>query len=310
MKIWGFFLLVSIVFFVYLHLSMGPAGFDWYIIENVRLPRVLGAVAVGAALAFAGALLQTMYRNPLADPYVLGISGVAVLMSVSFYMAWRLFGLQYVGWFAGSLIGSLAATVLLLWLARRASLTIVLLAGVFTAFVSSALLDIVLLYLPPEELGYVYLALRGTFAAYPHGGVGFAVAVVVLVAVLATYGLARWISVYLHGEEAAAGLGVNTKFINTVGVASAALLTSLAVATVGPVGFIGLAAPHIAKWIVGSVRLDRAFFYIVGVGALLALSSDFVVRFALPREIPVTPVLSLVGVPVAVYHLWRYVRRV
>ncbi len=303
---WLFFL-AAFLFFA--HLAWGPAGWDMYVIENVRLPRALGALTTGVALSLTGLLLQTVFRNPLADPYVLGISTTAMLTSLAMYMLWRFVGLPYLGFFVGSLIGALGVTLLLLWVARRATLLVVLLLGVFLSFAAGAAINFLLLTLPPEELGYIYLALQGSFAAFPPG-LGWAVAASVAILALVTAFVARWISAYIHGEEAAAGLGVNVKLVNLAVVAIASALTALAVASVGPVGFLGLAAPHIGRWIAGSHRLDRAMPHTVAVGVMLALGADLLMRLALPRDVPITALLSLVGVPVAVYYLWRYARGV
>ncbi|MFN7105452.1 MAG: FecCD family ABC transporter permease, partial [Pyrobaculum sp.] len=251
-----FFLLAAALFFI--HIFWGPAGLDWHIIEAVRLPRALGAITAGAGLALAGLILQTIYRNPLADPYVMGISGAAVLSSLGSYLLWRLLGMSYLGYFLGSLAGALVASLALLWLARRATLLVVLLTGVLLAFFTHALLNIALLFIPPEELGYIYLSLQGSFAAFPPGVLGWAVFMAVATVGAAAYLTARWISVYTHGEEAAAGLGVDVRLVNMLSVSMASLLTGLVVASVGPVGFLGLVAPHLGRWLAGSHRLDLA----------------------------------------------------
>ncbi|MFN3804156.1 MAG: FecCD family ABC transporter permease [Pyrobaculum sp.] len=301
------FFLAAALFFI--HLFWGPAGLDWHIVEAVRLPRALGAMAAGIGLALAGLILQTIYRNPLADPYVFGISGAAMLSSLGMYLLWRLFAMPYVGYFLGSLVGAFVVSLALLWLARRATLLVVLLTGVLLAFFTHAAVSITLLFIPPEELGYIYLSLQGSFAAYPPGALGWAVFTAIAAIGVVAFLTARWISVYIHGEEAAAGLGVNVRLVNILAISTASILTGLVVASVGPIGFLGLVAPHVGRWLAGSHRMDLAIAHTVGAGAALALAADLFIK-ALPRDVPTTPVLSLVGVPVAIYYLWRHVRRV
>jgi iron complex transport system permease protein len=190
---------------------LGPAGVDPHIIETVRLPRALGAVVGGVLLGVSGLLLQTALRNPLADPYVLGVSGVAVLAALGSYLLWRLWGLPYLGFLLGALLGAAAATAALLLLARRAGMLVVLMAGVLLSYAASSALQLALLALPPEELGYIYVGLQGSFAAYPAGVWGYVIAAAALVLVLFVYFNSRHVAALLHGEEAAAGLGVEVK---------------------------------------------------------------------------------------------------
>ncbi|MGC9050831.1 iron chelate uptake ABC transporter family permease subunit [Pyrobaculum sp.] len=303
-------LYISAALLLFFNLLWGPAGLDWGVIEAVRVPRVLGAVLAGAALSLAGLLLQTALRNPLADPYVLGVSGVSALTALLSYLAWRFFHMQYVGYLGGALAGAAAASLLLLTLSTRASLYAVLIAGVMTAFLTSAVLQLLLMLLPPEELGYVYLAMQGSFAAYPPGAVGYALALALVPVVAVAWRYSRWIAAYAHGEEAAAGLGVPVRRVNVLITALAAAATGLAVASVGPVGFIGLMAPHIARWSAGSHRFDKLVTPAVASGIALALLADAVTRALLPRDVPSSVVMSLVGVPFAVALFWRYVRGV
>ncbi|MCC6031549.1 MAG: iron ABC transporter permease [Pyrobaculum sp.] len=289
---------------------LGPAGVDLYIIETVRLPRALGAVVGGVLLGVSGLLLQTALRNPLADPYVLGVSGVAILTALGSYLLWRLLGMPYLGFYLGALIGALAATMALLLLASRAGILVVLMMGVLLSYASFSLLQLMLLALPPEELGYIYVGLQGSFAAYPASVPGVVAALVALAVIVAVFFNLRHVAALIHGEEAAAGLGVNAKRAVMYVVGAASVGVGVTVASVGPVGFIGLLAPHMARWLTGRHRADLVFLETAGLGAALALAADLAVRLLLPRELPVNVLLSLVGAPAAGWLLWRYVRKI
>ena len=289
---------------------LGPAGVDLYIIETVRLPRALGAVVGGVLLGVSGLLLQTALRNPLADPYVLGVSGVAILTALGSYLLWRLLGMPYLGFYLGALIGALAATMALLLLASRAGILVVLMMGVLLSYASFSLLQLMLLALPPEELGYIYVGLQGSFAAYPASVPGVVAALVALAVIVAVFFNLRHVAALIHGDEAAAGLGVNAKRAVMYVVGAASVGVGVTVASVGPVGFIGLLAPHMARWLTGRHRADLVFLETAGLGAALALAADLAVRLLLPRELPVNVLLSLVGAPAAGWLLWRYVRKI
>lgn len=291
-------------------LLLGQAGLDWGIVGAVRLPRALGAAVSGALLGMSGLLLQTSLRNPLADPYVLGVSGTAMLTALGSYLLWRLWGLPYVGYFLGAVVGAAVVIVGLTTLARRASLFVVLMVGILVSFVTGAALQLALLLLPPEELGYIYLGLQGNYGAYPPGLLGWAVAGASVVLLATVYLNSRHISALVHGEEAAAGLGVDVRRVSALVVAAASAGAGLAVASVGPVGFVGLLAPHMARWAAGSHRVDKILFDAAAVGAVLSLGADLAMRLLLPRDVPANVVLSIVGAPAAALLMWRYVRRV
>jgi hypothetical protein len=182
-------------------LLLGPAGADPYVIETVRLPRAVGAVVGGVLLGLSGLLLQTALRNPLADPYVLGVSGVAVLTALGSYLLWRLLGMPYLGFYLGALIGASAATAALLLLASRAGILVVLMTGVLLSYASSSILQLMLLALPPEELGYLYVGLQGSFAAYPAGVPGVVAALVALAVVVVVFLNLRHVATLMHGER-------------------------------------------------------------------------------------------------------------
>jgi len=292
---------------LFLELAWGPAGFDPAVVEAVRLPRALGAVAAGAALAISGHLLQTALRNPLADPYLLGVSQTALFTALLSYVLWRLFSAPYLGYLAGSLLGAAVATAVLLYAAKRAPLTVVVLFGVLLAFAASSATQL-LLALPPEELGYVYLSLQGSFAAYPPGPVGYAAAAAVAAIYAAAWARARHIAAYIHGEETAKGLGVDVEKTNLLIAAAGAVAAGIATAIVGPVGFIGLLAPHMAKWAEKSIRFDKTLHAAAAMGIAFALAADNAIRLLLPRDVPATVVLSVVGAPVAAWLLLKYVR--
>jgi iron complex transport system permease protein len=271
------------------------------ILWDLRLPRALTAFAVGGALALAGALIQVLLRNPLGDPYVLGVSGgasAAVLgaMLLALPVAWQP-GLAFVG-----------ATVsmgVVLALGRRGRALAVerlLLTGVVVATGWAALIGFALSVAPPAQLPGMLFFLMGDLsdAASP-----WPAALALGAGLVLALAFSRDLNLLTLGELRAATLGVETARLRIGLYLLSSLLTAVAVSTAGGIGFVGLVAPHMVRlaggsdhrWVLpGSVLLG---------GALLALA-DTAARVAVaPRQLPIGVLTALVGVPLFLYLLGR-----
>jgi len=275
----------------------GADGTNATIIRELRLPRVLGAALVGAALATAGALLQGLLRNPLADPFVTGTSAGASLAAVLAIAAGVSATIVPIAAFGGAL-----AAVALVWrLARlggRTTVLTVLLGGiVLTSFVS-ALITFVLV--ADDRLA---LRLRSVIG-WLQGGVTViawaelaVAAAIVAVAVGAAFLLAPRIDAFAFGEESAAALGVGLEGTTAAVLAVTALLTGAAVALAGLVGFVGLVVPHALRFLVGA-RHRPLVLASVPAGALVLVLADLGARTVVaPAELPVGVLTGLVGAP-------------
>ena len=278
------------------------------IILSLRLPRVLGAALVGAALAVAGSLLQGMLRNPLADPYVLGTSAGGALGAVIGLLFGGNLGLFAVPLlaFAGALV-----SVYVVWrLARVGAQTPVvtlLLAGVVLSAMSGS--AITLLEVASDRLQLRLSTLLGLLV----GGVSviswaqLAVAAA-LVAVAGAIGLAyayRLDAISL-GDDVAAGLGIDVERTKRLVLATTALLAAAAVSLAGLVGFVGLVAPHLVRTLLGPAHA-RLIPAAALAGAALLVAADLLARVALaPTELPVGVVTGLVGGPFFFALLWRH----
>jgi len=277
------------------------------IILDLRLPRVLLAAVVGAALSVAGGAFQGLFRNPMADPYVIGVSsgaalGAALAIAVRPRVDW--FGLGAVP--VAAFVGALGTVLVVYTLARRGRDVPVgnlLLSGVAVGSFLSALVSLVVV-LRRRYLDEVVFWLLGSLAGRGWGHLAAALPYLVVgSAVLVSLG--RELNALLLGDEEAAHLGVAVGPVRKVILAAASLLTAAAVATCGVVGFVGLIVPHLVRLVVGPDH--RTLLPVSALaGAALLVAADLVARTVVsPAELPVGVVTALVGGPFFLFLLSR-----
>jgi cobalamin transport system permease protein len=284
-----------------------PATVSWpasseTIILDLRLPRVLAAMLVGAGLSLAGVTFQGLLRNPLADPYVLGTAsgaalGAALALLLPIQVALLGFGLVNVFAFAGAL-----AAVGVVYRASRmgalSSLTSVLLTGYAVGSLLAAGLALTM-YLAGNTLRQILFYLLGSFALASWPQVAVAVPLVVVGAIVILT-RARALNALLLGEETAAHLGVNVRRERLLLLGAASLVTAAAVAISGLVGFVGLVVPHLVRLVVGP-NARRLLPLSAIWGACFLACADLVAR--IPGELPVGIVTAVVGAPFFLYLL-------
>jgi iron complex transport system permease protein len=301
--------------------GIGSTGFDsvlkarqdavaWQIVWDIRLPRTLGAWLAGALLGLAGAVAQGLFRNPLADPYLLGSASGAAL---GVALALALFGLSpfatqwlvRLGLTGAAFVGAVAGVLLTLLLARGVQHTLrLLLAGVIVGVVLGALRDLVTLGAPE------ILAAMQAFMLGSTGFVGWsACAVMALVALpccAAAWALGRALDALALGEATAASLGLPLGAMRAALVAVLALATGAAVAQTGLIAFVGLAAPHLVRSIVKTTH-GRLVVLSALMGGLLLMVADLLARWLIaPQELPVGVLTAVLG---GSYLLWLMHRR-
>ena len=269
------------------------------ILTQLRGPRVAAAFACGGLLALAGVLMQTLFRNPLAEPYLLGASGgagFAALLGMAAGLAWPWVSLAA---FAGSL-GALALAAMLGGRLLARDHTPLLLAGVMLAAGFGALISLVLSIAPAERLPGMLFFLMGDLAWADRPGLLW---VALIIASLAAFTLARRLDVLQLAPLKAASLGVSVAPTRWMLFALAGACTSLVVAQAGSIGFVGLMVPHALRRLgLVSHRLLLPAAALAG-GSLLVLA-DALARTVLdPRELPVGVLTALIGVPVMLWLL-------
>src|SRR5437867_4790230 len=276
---------------------LGSNDVNGTIIRELRLPRVFGAALVGGSLAAAGALLQGLLRNPLADPFVTGTSAGATLAAVIAIALGAAAPIVPVAAF----LGALAAVILVWRLARLGGPTTVLtvlLGGVVLTSFAGALVTFILV--SSDRLALRLRAVLG----WLQGGVSviswgeLAVAsLVVLLGIAGAVFVAPRVDAYAFGEETAATLGIDPERTTAVILAPPALLSGAAVAIAGLVGFVGLVVPHAVRFLIGA-RHRRLVIASIPAGATVLVLADLAARSIIPpAELPVGVITGLVGAP-------------
>ncbi|QJC50325.1 iron ABC transporter permease [Paenibacillus albicereus] len=271
------------------------------VIRLTRLPRALIAAAVGASLAVAGVVMQAITRNPLASPSILGINSGAALAVVFALTVLRIESQTGLAWAAFG--GAAVAAALVYALSALGSdslspLRIVLAGAAMSALFASGTQG--LLVRNQASLQDVLFWLSGSIAGRPLGILA-AVAPYMLASMLAAWLLGRHLNLLAAGEETAKGLGLRISLVKLAGGAAIVLLAGGSVAVAGPIGFIGLVIPVVARFFSG---LDHRWMvpYSMLLGAVLLLVADVAARYViLPRELPVGVLTAVVGAPFFLY---------
>jgi len=296
----------------------GPGGspgenVDYEILLGVRLPRVVLAALVGAALASAGVVLQAILRNPLADPYILGISsgaGLGAIIVVLSGVTWTFWGGSPIAVFAfaGAII-----TVWLVWLVGRATgksqITNLLLAGV----VINAFLSAVIMFLTSiarsDQVSSTIFWLMGNITEKDLSVLGVS-AGCILAGIIGLFGVAYRLNILSLGEQEAKGLGVNTAKTRIVAFTLAAFITAVAVSLSGLVGFVGLIVPHGVRLVCGPDHRQLLPISAI-VGAAFLVAADTLARtIVAPAQLPVGVITAIAGGPFFLFLLARYSKKV
>jgi iron complex transport system permease protein len=274
------------------------------IVREIRLPRVLLAMLVGAALAVSGTALQALLRNPLADPYVLGISsGAALGAIIALWIGGKVAAASPLVAFAGALVTMAWVYLLGRRAGRLASYTLVL-AGVITASFLSAVILFVLTLLSTRDVRGIAFWLMGDLSLVTDTQLRVLLPVVAF-GILALYAFAKDLNVMLLGEEEAAHLGVNVARVQTAVYLLASLLTGVAVSVSGAIGYLGLLVPHLGRMVVGNDHRTLLPTAALGGAIVLTLSDTLARTVVAPAELPVGAVTALAGAPVFIYLLRR-----
>ena len=272
------------------------------IVLQLRLPRVLLAVLVGAGLGASGMIFQGLFRNPLADPAIIGVSSGAALAAIIVIVlgAGAAAGGLLVS--AAAFVGALATAFLVYRLARigpAVQVATLLLAGIAVAAAISSLMSLVMSF-AGEQIRSIYFWLLGGLSARGWSSVEAMVPFLVAGIVCATF-LVRDMNLMALGEERAAQLGVDVVAFKRSAIAVGALLAAAAVSVAGVIGFVGLMTPHVVRLFVGADHRRLLPAVLLG-GAIFMVLADLIARTALaPEELPLGAVTALIGAP---FFLW------
>jgi iron complex transport system permease protein len=262
---------------------------------------VSSAFVVGGLLALAGALMQVLLRNPLADPYVLGISGGAAVMA----LAAMLLGLGAAWVNGGALLGALVSMLLVFGLAHgrgQWTPTRLLLTGVVVAAGWGAVISFMLAISPERNLRGMLFWLMGDLG---HEAAAIGSWLLLLAGLLIAFSQARPLNLLVRGELQAAALGVDVRPLRMGIYVLASLLTATAVTLAGTIGFVGLVVPHMLRLVVGGDHRVLLPASVLLGGSLLVLADTLARTLLAPQQLPVGVVTALIGVPVFLWLLYR-----
>ena len=287
-------------------------GMAWTIIWEIRLPRALAALILGGALALSGYLLETFFHNPIAGPFVLGISSgsklLVALVMVGF-LEWNITinsGMLVAAAFAGALLSML---FVLLVARKMEQMAMLIVGGVMIGYICSAITDFVVTFASDADIVNLHNWSRGSFSGMTWENVAV-MAGVTFVSAAAVFLLSKPIGAYQMGETYAKSMGVNVAHLRFFMVILSSILSGCVAAFAGPVSFVGIAVPHLIRWLFADTRplvlIPGCFLG----GSVFCLFSDWLARtvFA-PTELSISTVTAVFGAPVVIFVMMRKHRK-
>ena len=278
------------------------------IIWKIRMPRILQAAILGGALALSGFLLQTFFSNPIAGPFVLGISsGAKMCVAIVMIVLIGKFGAAS-SWalILAAFAGAMMSTAFILLVSRAVNhMAALLVAGIMIGYICSAVTEFLVTFAEDSDIVNLHGWSQGSFSGADWSGTGTA-ALLVGAAFICVFLLAKPIGAYQMGEEYAQSMGVNIKRFRRELILLSGLLSACVTAFAGPISFVGIAVPFLVKRALGTskplVVIPAAFMG----GAVFCMVSDLIARMAFsPTELNISTVTSVLGAPVVIFMLIR-----
>ncbi|MDD6325218.1 MAG: iron ABC transporter permease [Lachnospiraceae bacterium] len=281
---------------------------EYNIIWKIRLPRILMAAILGGGLSLSGFLLQTFFENPIAGPFVLGISSGAKMV-VALAMIYFLGRYQVVSSYTliiAAFIGSLIATGFILLVSRRVQhMATLLVAGIMIGYICSAVTDFVVTFAEDSDIVNLHGWSQGSFSGMSWSNVQVAAVVVGITALLA-FLMSKPIGAYQLGEAYAQSMGVNIKAFRVILILLSSILSACVTAFAGPISFVGIAVPYLIK---RGLSTSRPLVVIPGTflgGAVFCMFCDLIARMAFaPTELNISTVTSVFGAPIVIFMMLR-----
>ena len=281
---------------------------EYSIIWKIRLPRILMAAILGGALSLSGFLLQTFFENPIAGPFVLGISSGAkmVVALVMIYFLERFKTVSSYTLIIAAFIGSLISVGFILLISRRIrGMGTLLVAGIMIGYICSAVTDFVITFAEDSDIVNLHGWSQGSFSGMSWSNVGVA-AVVIGITLVLTFLLSKPIGAYQLGEAYAQSMGVNIKVFRVTLILLSSVLSACVTAFAGPISFVGIAVPFLVK---RSLNTSRPLVVIPATflgGAVFCMMCDLIARMAFaPLELNISTVTSIFGAPVVIFMMLR-----
>lgn len=281
---------------------------EYNIIWKIRLPRVLMAAILGGALSLSGFLLQTFFDNPIAGPFILGISSGAkmVVALTMIYLLERFKVVSSYTLIVAAFIGALISTGFILLMSRKLnSMATLLVAGTMIGYICSAVTDFIVTFAEDSDIINLHGWSQGSFSGMSWSNVQIA-AVTVGITIVLTFLLSKPIGAYQLGEAYAQSMGVNVKVFRVMLILLSSILSACVTAFAGPISFVGIAVPYLVK---RSLNTSRPLVVIPGTflgGAVFCMMCDLIARTAFaPMELNISTVTSVFGAPIVIIMMLR-----
>ena len=274
------------------------------ILWNIRLPRILAALLLGGALSVSGFLLQTFFANPIAGPFVLGISSGAklVVALVMIFLLGRGITISSLGMVGAAFVGSMISMGFVLAVSKKVNnMSMLVVCGIMIGYICSAITDFFVTFAEDSNIVNLHNWSLGSFSGTSWNSVKI-MAVIVLVALFFVFFLSKPIGAYQIGENYAKNLGVNIKALRVLLILLSSILSACVTAFAGPISFVGIAVPHLIKSMFKTAKplviIPAGFLG----GAVFCLFCDLLARtvFA-PTELSISSVTAVFGAPVVIY---------
>ncbi|MCQ2960468.1 MAG: iron ABC transporter permease [Bacteroidales bacterium] len=281
----------------------------WYnIIMNLRIPRAITALLVGLALPISGLLMQTLFKNPLADPYILGVSTGASLGVALFSLAGGILSglIGSIGIVFSAFLGSTSIILLILSLATKVRSTIsLLLIGIMFGCITAAIVNVLQYFSDPNEIHDFVLWTMGSFSNTNTNALAV-MSCIILPTILATFIISKQLDTILLGENYARALGVKTAKLRFTAILISSILASTVTAFTGPIGFIGLTVPHITRFLFKTNCHKTIIPNALLIGVNLMLLCDLISQLpGLQLTLPINTVTSIIGAPIVILIIFR-----
>ena len=278
------------------------------ILWNIRLPRILAALLLGGALSVSGFLLQTFFANPIAGPFVLGISSGAklVVALVMIFLLGRGITISSLGMVGAAFVGSMISMGFVLAVSKKVNnMSMLVVCGIMIGYICSAITDFFVTFAEDSNIVNLHNWSLGSFSGTSWNSVKI-MAVIVLVTLVCVFFLSKPIGAYQIGENYAQNLGVNIKALRVLLILLSSILSACVTAFAGPISFVGIAVPHLIKSMFKTAKplviIPAGFLG----GAVFCLFCDLLARtvFA-PTELSISSVTAVFGAPVVIYMMIR-----
>ena len=277
------------------------------IVWKLRLPRIIAAAVLGGGLALSGFLMQTFFGNPIAGPFVLGISsGSKLFVAITMIVA-----LQYIpfisSWMmvAAAFVGALIAMGFVLLAARSIrQMSMLLVAGIMISYICSAITEFLINFAQDSDIVNLHNWSQGSFSGTKWSDV-YVFTAIILVCLIAVFLMSKPINAYQMGEAYAQSMGVNVKRFRVLLILMSSLIAGCVTAFAGPISFVGIAVPHLIKMMLKTAKpilvIPASFLG----GAVFCLFCDYIARMAFESELSISTVTALLGAPVVIAMLIR-----